>query len=83
MLRHDYNLHFWYGAVISLFTIFVLILLGLETSLIGFSVAALAGLLKEVVWDSMMKKGTPEWLDWFFAALGGLLVDLGFHWILT
>ena len=83
MIRRDYNLHFWYGALISLFAIFILIVLGFETKFIGFALASLAGLLKEVVWDAMMKKGTPEWLDWLFTSLGGLFMDIGIHLILT
>jgi len=35
--------------------------------------AVLAGLLKDIVWDKFLKKGTFEVLDIFFTGVGGII----------
>ena len=35
--------------------------------------AVLAGILKDVVWDKLLKKGTFEVLDIFFTGVGGVI----------
>ena len=42
--------------------------------LTGLIVAAVVGALKEIVWDWLLKRGTPEFLDFVATALGGLVV---------
>lgn len=44
--------------------------------LTGLIVAAVVGALKEIVWDWLLKRGTPEFLDFVATALGGLVVYL-------
>lgn len=39
----------------------------------GLVVAAVIGVLKEVVWDWLLKKGTPEVLDFVATVVGGFV----------
>lgn len=39
---------------------------------IGFIIALAVGVLKEIVWDAKLKKGTFEWKDILFDFLGGV-----------
>jgi hypothetical protein len=41
--------------------------------LIGLLIAAIVGALKEIIWDWLLKKGTPELLDFLATALGGAI----------
>ncbi len=41
--------------------------------LIGLVTAAVVGALKEIVWDWLLKKGTPELLDFVATVAGGVL----------
>ena len=61
--QYDKKLHFAMGLCIAL-------LLGLFNPLLGFAVAVGAGALKEIV-DQLGGKGTPEFMDFVFTALGG------------
>lgn len=57
-------------------------LVGLSVSLVagiwytpglGLTCAALSGIWKEVVWDRLLKKGTPELLDFVATMVGGVV----------
>ena len=66
----DKKLHILAGLALS-------ILAGLLfCPLTGLIVAAVVGALKEIVWDWLLKRGTPEFLDFVATALGGLVVYL-------
>lgn len=39
----------------------------------GLGTAAGVGAAKEIVWDLMLKKGTPELLDFIATAAGGVI----------
>lgn len=41
--------------------------------LVAFLVAALIAALKELVWDWLLKKGTPEWADFIVTLIGGVV----------
>ncbi len=41
--------------------------------LIGLATAAVVGALKEIIWDWLLKKGTPELLDFVATVAGGVL----------
>ena len=41
--------------------------------LIGLITAAIVGALKEIIWDWLLKKGTPEFMDFLATALGGAI----------
>ena len=41
--------------------------------LIGLITAAIVGALKEIIWDWLLKKGTPEFLDFVATVAGGVL----------
>jgi uncharacterized membrane protein YjjB (DUF3815 family) len=47
--------------------------------LIGLIVAAIVGALKEIIWDWLLKKGTPELLDFVATVLGGALGTVILH----
>ena len=40
---------------------------------IGLATAAVIGALKEIVWDWLLKKGTPEFLDFVATVAGGVI----------
>jgi zinc transporter ZupT len=42
--------------------------------LIGLIAAAIVGALKEIIWDWLLKRGTPEFLDFLATAFGGTIV---------
>ena len=39
--------------------------------IVGLATAAVVGALKEIIWDWLLKKGTPEFLDFVATVLGG------------
>lgn len=41
--------------------------------LFGLISAAIVGALKEIVWDKWLRKGTPEWWDFWATVAGGLV----------
>ena len=47
--------------------------------LIGLATAAVVGALKEIIWDWLLKKGTPELLDFAATVLGGALGAVILH----
>ena len=47
--------------------------------LIGLITAAIVGALKEIIWDWLLKKGTPELLDFAATVLGGVLGAVILH----
>ena len=44
------------------------------TPFIGLIAAAIVGALKEIIWDWLLKKGTPEFMDFLATVLGGAIV---------
>ena len=47
--------------------------------LIGLITAAIVGALKEIIWDWLLKKGTPELLDFVATVAGGVLGAVILH----
>jgi len=47
--------------------------------LIGLATAAVVGALKEIIWDWLLKKGTPEFLDFVATMAGGVLGAVILH----
>jgi len=43
------------------------------TPFIGLIIAVILGALKEIIWDRLLKRGTPEFLDFLVTALGGAI----------
>ena len=41
--------------------------------LIGLATAAVVGALKEIIWDWLLKKGTPEFMDFVATVAGGVV----------
>ena len=69
----DKKLHLLAGLALS-------ILAGLFVyPLIGLATAAVVGALKEIIWDWLLKKGTPEFLDFVATVLGGVLGAVILH----
>ncbi len=67
MMKQDDLKHLLVGISISL-------VFGVQFApLIGFIAAAIVGALKEIIWDWLLKKGTPEFMDFLATALGGVI----------
>ena len=67
MMKQDKFKHLLAGIGISL-------IFGVQFSpLIGLIAAAIVGALKEIIWDWLLKKGTPEFMDFLATALGGAI----------
>jgi hypothetical protein len=45
----------------------------LFSPLIGLIAATIVGALKEIIWDWLLKRGTPEFLDFLATAFGGAI----------
>ncbi len=64
MIGRDKKLHFLAGAAIA-------VVVSMPTTpLIGLIVATGVGIAKEVIWDYMMKRGTPELMDAVWTMIG-------------
>ena len=75
-MQQDKLKHLLVGIGISL-------VLGVQFSpLIGLLIAAIVGALKEIIWDWLLRKGTPEFLDFLATALGGALAYMAIKLIL-
>jgi len=48
----------------------------LFSPLIGLIAATIVGALKEIIWDWLLKKGTPEFMDFLATALGGAIAHM-------
>jgi len=69
----DKQKHFLAGLALSL-------LAGLLfCPIVGLATAAVVGALKEIIWDWLLKKGTPELLDFVATVLGGALGAVILH----
>ena len=63
----DKKLHILVGLALS-------ILAGLFAyPMFGLLIAAAVGALKEIIWDWLLKKGTPELLDFVATVAGGVI----------
>ncbi len=73
---NHYLKHFIAGAIISLITL-VFFVLFVHVPVYGWDagVAAIltvaAGAGKEVIWDKWLKRGTPDYYDFFYTICGG------------
>jgi hypothetical protein len=69
----DKSLHLLVGLALSL-------LAGLLfCPIVGLAAAAVIGALKEIIWDWLLKKGTPEFLDFVATVAGGSLGAMILH----
>ena len=76
MMNQDKLKHLLAGIGISL-------VFGVQFSpLIGLIAAAIVGALKEIIWDWLLKKGTPEFMDFLATALGGAIAYMAIKLIL-
>jgi len=49
--------------------------------LIGLVTAAVVGALKEIIWDWLLKKGTPEFMDFVATVAGGVIGYVLIGWL--
>ena len=63
----DKQKHFLAGLALSLLAGLLL------CPIVGLATAAVVGALKEIIWDWLLKKGTPEFLDFVATVAGGAL----------
>ena len=87
MLAPDKQKHFWAGLAVAIlagplvYPLAYLIVLFLwpgiaaflTIPLTGAITAAVAGAVKEIIWDWLLKKCTPEFLDFLATAIGGIV----------
>ena len=66
-MPRDKKLHLLSGLALSLVAGFLI------CPLIGLATAAVVGALKEIIWDWLLKKGTPELLDFVATVAGGVI----------
>lgn len=55
------------------------VIAGVGAAGFGFLVAAVVGAAKEIIWDWLLKKGTPEFLDFVATVAGGVLGAVILH----
>ncbi len=55
------------------------VIAGVGAAGFGILVAAVVGAAKEIVWDWLLKKGTPELLDFVATVAGGVLGAVILH----
>lgn len=53
----------------------------LFTPLWGLVIASAIGALKEIIWDWLLKKGTPELLDFIATVAGGVIGYVLVGWL--
>ena len=70
-LKKDKLKHFIVGFIIAL-----LVYLATKDQTISAWVVIASGALKEVVWDKVLKKGTPEFYDFVATFFGWILLSL-------
>jgi len=63
----DKKLHIYAGLSLAL-TVGLLL-----CPFLGLVTAVVIGAGKEIIWDYLLKKGTPEWWDFIVTVLGGTL----------
>ena len=73
MIAKDKKLHLLAGLALSLVAGL------LFCPLIGLAAAAVIGAFKEIVWDWLLEKGTPEFLDFVATVAGGVLGAVILH----
>ena len=49
--------------------------------LVGLVTAAVVGALKEIIWDWLLKKGTPEFMDFVATVAGGVIGYVLIGWL--
>lgn len=84
-MRRDYKLHMIYSSAIVVFVLLGFLLFvkqemyGWDKGIAGI-VALLISAGKEIVWDKLMKKGTPEFYDFFYSMLAACATIIG--WVI-
>ncbi len=73
LMLKDKKLHLLAGLALAIIAGF------LFCPLIGLATAVVVGALKEIVWDWLLKKGTPEFLDFVATVVGGVLGTVILH----
>ena len=66
-MEHDKKLHLLAGLALALSAGL------LFCPIVGLVTAAVIGALKEIIWDWLLKKGTPEFLDFVATVAGGVI----------
>lgn len=74
-IEKDKKKHFLFCAVIAIISSIVIRMFGaivIDAACYGFFISCGVGVLKEAIWDELMKKGTEDEIDWVADALGAL-----------
>ena len=75
-MKTDKLLHFYYATIISFLAINTFANISSYSVYITYGVLLLGFAAKEIVYDKLMKKGTPEFWDWFVGAMGATIILL-------
>lgn len=70
-LRKDKLEHLFASIILNFFIFFLL-----KNIYLSISITFLIGFLKELIWDATFYKGTPEWGDLLFDAMGIILSSI-------
>jgi hypothetical protein len=74
-MEHDKKLHLLAGLALALSAGL------LFCPLVGLVTAAVVGALKEIIWDWLLKKGTPEFMDFVATVAGGVIGYVLIGWL--
>lgn len=75
-IRPDLLGHYFMGSVVSLPGRYLALHYGVHPAFGAIGLALLAGVIKDVVWDLILKKGTFDPLDILWTAAGGIPASL-------
>ena len=88
-IEKDKKKHFLFCAVIAVIAAITARLLGaivIDAACYGFFISCGVGVLKEAIWDELMKKGTEDEIDWVadvFGATAGSFVSSILLWLIN
>lgn len=74
-IEKDKKKHFLFCAVIAVIVAIAARLFGaivIDAACYGFFISCGVGVLKEAIWDELMKRGTEDEIDWVSDVLGAL-----------
>lgn len=74
-IEKDKKKHFLFCAVIAVIVAISARLFGaivIDAACYGFFISCGIGVLKEAIWDELMKRGTEDEIDWLSDVLGAL-----------
>ncbi len=81
IIKKDKWLHFIVGIVLGFFGLWLSLIFKAKLFImiiLGLGIPFIIGIIKELIYDKLLKKGTPEIMDVIFTFLGGIIITLVF-----